>query len=157
MPTNLQTLVECPQSPNGLQFATHWYRPLGIDNFRICTCCFEENIAYSRFTSSFEPCWYTPIPGGQVCCSFNTRRAHQLFGYTSRSADLGSFQSFATRRSNPASLSRYRGHFWWQRLRTGMVFERYPTSWHASMLRRYCVGLFLWPILPTVSPAAKSR
>ena len=100
MVTSLQTLVECPQSPYGLAYATYWYRLLGIDGFRICTCCFERKIASSRFTSLLERYWYTPASCEQVCCNFNTGRAHQLFDNALHSGDLGPFLLFAVRLSN---------------------------------------------------------
>ena len=100
MAANRQTLVECPQPPNGLAFAAYWYRLRGTDGFRICTRCFEEKAASSRFTSLFERYWYTPPPGQQVCCSLNNGRAHQLFDNALHSGDLGPFLSFAVRRSN---------------------------------------------------------
>lgn len=100
MVTNLQTFVECPRAPNGLTFATYWYRPLGIDEIRISTCCFEEKAACSRFARLFERYWYMPSSGEQVCCNFNTEQVNQLFGNALHSEDLGPFLSFPVRRLN---------------------------------------------------------
>ena len=99
MATIPTVLAECPGSQKGLHFATHWYRIPQIQTFRICTHCFQSRIASSRFAGGFEQLFYTPIPGEQVLCNFNTGKAHQLFDYAQQTGDLEPLYTFAARRT----------------------------------------------------------
>ena len=92
------TLTECPKAPNGILFATYWYRIPAIPNFRICSHCFTNRIARTQFATYFENFWHSPFPGEDVCCNFNTGKAHQLFDYATQSGDLEPFITYATHR-----------------------------------------------------------
>lgn len=92
-------LTECPPARNGLTFPSYWYRLPGITDFFICTKCFSEKLAQTRFADDFESFFDYPLPGTNSSCDFNSTRVDRILARAALSGSLHELRNFAQRRA----------------------------------------------------------
>ncbi|KAJ9655140.1 hypothetical protein H2198_005915 [Neophaeococcomyces mojaviensis] len=95
-----EPLIECPSAkgPDGVSFATYWYRIKGTTEFAICTRCYEDKLANTPFIDWFESWYYEPPPRGQMTCDFNTERVNQLLSQAVQTGNMNQLYNYAQRR-----------------------------------------------------------
>ena len=102
-------LTICPTPPESLAFPTYWYRIPDVDNFWICTKCFEDKLQSTRFASLLR-CDYLDVESGSVAtCDFNTPRINFFLRQAVASNNFHPLCSFAKHRSSVKSCSGIQG------------------------------------------------
>lgn len=95
-----QPLKRCPELPDGISFATHWFCLYDMDDFWICSKCFEDHVRNTDIANLCKSFYHDPEPGSKGVCDFNTPRVHQLFQAALTSGDIGTFRTFALKRAS---------------------------------------------------------
>ena len=102
-------LTACPIPPKSLAFPTYWYRIPDVDNFWICTKCYEDKLRSTRFASLLR-CDYLDLgPGSVATCDFNTPRIDSFLRQAVASNNFQPLYEFAKHRSSVQSCSGIQG------------------------------------------------
>lgn len=97
--------MRCAQGPNGIKFSALWYKIPGINDFWICSYCFQHDLAHTEFAGIFESFQDQPLPGTKNVCDFNSVQAKDLVQVARRTSNFQPVAEFAERRSALPSCS----------------------------------------------------
>ncbi|EME43899.1 hypothetical protein DOTSEDRAFT_117938, partial [Dothistroma septosporum NZE10] len=95
-------LKRCPHTGQGINFPTHFFRFTGIEDFWICSKCFEDDVKSTRAMDFCEQFYFDPLPGCDSVCDWQgTPRVRQLLNNAVRNGGVDALMEYA--RNRPAA------------------------------------------------------